>query len=102
MGLEEDTMTKTLTAVTGAILAVGILTGAATAKPMAAMKGKMVPMYQAAICHMYFTPAQAKMDHYACPISKGKMHKVMVSPAMAKMQMAKTNKAMMGMKKKAM
>lgn len=94
-------MMKVFAATTGAILAIGVLAGAATAKPIAAMKGKMVPMYQAAICHMYFTPAQAKEYHYACPASKGKMHKVMVTPAMAKMQMAKTNKEIMS-KKKAM
>jgi hypothetical protein len=67
---------------------------AAQAAPAAKKSGKMVTMYQAAKCHMYFTPAQAKKYDYACPISKGKMAKVMVTPAVAKSGEAATNKAL--------
>jgi hypothetical protein len=66
----------------------------AAAKTVSHNTGKPIHMYQAAICHMYFTPAQAKKYHYACPISKGKMHPVMVSPAVAQRQSAKTEQAL--------
>jgi predicted NUDIX family NTP pyrophosphohydrolase len=65
----------------------------AAAKP-AAKPGKMVTVYQAAKCHMYFSAAQAKKFNYACPDSKGKMKKVMVTPAVAKAGLAATNKAL--------
>ena len=52
---------------------------AVTAKP-----GRIVTLYQADKCHMYFTPAQAKIDGYACPDSKGKMHLVKMTPDAAK------------------
>ena len=69
-------------------------TPAKTAKP-----AKMVSLYQAAKCHMYFTAAQAKTYHYACPDSKGKMTKVMVAPDVAKAEIAKTNAALAPAKK---
>lgn len=53
-------------------------------KAVSAKPGQMVTLYQADKCHMYFTPAQAKIDHYACPDSKGKMHAVKMTPAAAK------------------
>ena len=55
------------------------------------MPAKMVSLYQADKCHMYYTPAQAKKYNYACPDSKGKMKMVKVTAAVAKMQIAKTN-----------
>jgi hypothetical protein len=68
---------------------------AAPAKMKPAMKpAKMVTLYQADKCHMYFTPAQAKMDHYACPESKGKMHMVKMTPTAAKKAMMPAKKAM--------
>lgn len=54
----------------------------------------MVTLYQADKCHMYYTPAQAKIYHHACPDSKGKMTKMMVAPGVAKAEMAKTNAAL--------
>ena len=83
-----------------AALAVGLLAAslshcaqAAPAKTMhgKTASGKMVSLYQADKCHMYFTAAQAKKYNYACPDSKGKMKMVKVTPAAAKMQIAKTN-----------
>ena len=59
-----------------------------------AAHGKMVSLYQADKCHMYFTPAQAKKYSYACPDSHGKMKMVKVSSAVAKTEIAKTNAAL--------
>ena len=78
------------------LLAAATLASAAHAAPPApsAKPAKMVTLYQAAKCHMYYTPAQAKIYHYACPDSKGKMTKVMVAPSVAKVETAKTNAAL--------
>jgi hypothetical protein len=81
------------------LLLVTGLTGIAGATPNMRHENK-VPMYQAAHCHMCFTPAQAKRYSYACPISNGKMSKIMVSPETAHAQESKTDKALMGMKHK--
>lgn len=97
-------MTLTFTRLVASAIAAGTLLTAAHAAPakkMMAKSAKMVTLYQAAKCHMYFTPAQAKKYHYACPDSKGKMSKVMVSPMMAKTEIAKTN-MMLAPKKKTM
>ena len=86
-------MNKAIATVATAILAAGVLgTSATAATGKMAPKAKMVAMYQAEKCHMYFTTAQYKTYHGACPASHGKMHKVMVTPAQAKMEMAKTTK----------
>ena len=80
-----------------AVLAAGVLMSGVSAAPMKAApktSSKMVTLYQADKCHMYFTPAQAKKYNYACPDSKGKMKMVKVSPAVAKMQIAKTDAAL--------
>ena len=57
---------------------------AAPAKPAAKKTMPMVTVYKADKCGMYFTPAEAKADGYACPHSKGKMTKMMMTPAAAK------------------
>lgn len=80
-------------------IALALLPVAAPAAPakmkMAKTKpAKMVTLYQAAKCHMYFTAAQAKKYNYACPDSKGKMTKVSVTPAVAKAGIAATDKAL--------
>lgn len=89
-------MNTTLARLSAALLAAaasaGLAHAATPAKP--AMPAKMVTLYQAAKCHMYYTPAQAKIYHYACPDSKGKMTKVTVSPDVAKAGIAKTNAAL--------
>ena len=81
-----------------AVLTAGFFVSAVSATPMKSTmtkpSGKMITLYQADKCHMYYTPAQAKMYHYACPASKGKMKMVKVTPAVAKMQMAKTSAAL--------
>ncbi len=92
-------MTKSLATLTAAALAVGVLSVSAQAAPTKATPGKtaagkMVSLYQADKCHMYFTPAQAKKYSYACPDSKGKMKPVKVTPAVAKAELAKTNAAL--------
>jgi len=94
-------MNTTLTRLPGVLLAAATLALSAHAAPPAkpAASGKMVTLYQAAKCHMYYTPAQANLYHYACPDSKGKMTKVMVSPAVAKAEIAKTNAALAPAKK---
>jgi len=94
-------MNTTLARLSAALLAAATLALSAYAAPPAkpAKTGKMVTLYQAAKCHMYYTPAQAKIYHYACPDSKGKMTKVMVSPDVAKAEMAKTNAALAPAKK---
>ena len=94
-------MTRSLTASTtlAAALAAGLLAASAQAAPPKTMHGKMastkmVSLYQADKCHMYYTPAQAKKYSYACPDSKGKMKPVKVTPAVAKAELAKTNAAL--------
>lgn len=89
-------MNTTLARLSGLLLAAATLALSAHAAPPAktAKTGKMVTLYQAAKCHMYYTPAQAKIYHYACPDSHGKMTKVMVSPDVARTEMAKTNAAL--------
>jgi len=94
-------MTKSFTApaALAAALAVGLLAASAQAAPAKPMhgkmaSGKMVSLYQASKCHMYYTPAQAKEYVYACPDSKGKMKPVKVTPAVAKAELAKTNAAL--------
>ena len=90
-------MIKPLTAL-AAVLTAGLFVSTVSAAPMKHMtpkpSGKMVTLYLADRCHMYFTPAQAKKYSYACPDSKGKMKMVKVTPAVAKMQMAKTTAEM--------
>ena len=92
-------MTRSLTALPAAALTLGILAASAQAAPPKAMPhkaapGKMVSLYQADKCHMYFTPAQAMKYSYACPDSKGKMKPVKVTAAVAKAEMAKTSAAL--------
>ena len=86
-------MLKLMTAA-AAVLAAAALVPAVSAAP-AKTAGKMVTLYQADKCHMYFTATQAKQYKYACPDSKGKMKMVKVTPAMAQMQMSKTNAILM-------
>ncbi len=85
--------TASFTALTAAALAAVALTASVQAAPAKAGKpaaGKMVSLYQADKCQMYFTPAQAKKLGYACPHSKGKMKPVQVTAAVAKAEIAKT------------
>ncbi len=99
-------MSKTPAALAAA-LAAALLPLAAQAAPVGGMHGKMmhdkmsktVTLYQADKCHMYYTPAQAKKYNYACPDSKGKMKLVHVTPTVAKVEMAKTSKALMPARK---
>ncbi len=87
-------MTKLFAGLSLALLAASLVsTEAAPAKTMHGkmMPAKMVSLYQADKCHMYYTPAQAKKYNYACPDSKGKMKMVKVTAAVAKMQIAKTS-----------
>ena len=79
-----------------ALLMAGLAVSTTSAAPMkpAPAGGKMVTLYQADKCHMYFSAAQAKKYDYACPDSKGKMNKVTVSAAVAKAGLAKTNAAL--------
>ncbi len=90
-------MNTTLSRLSTALLAAAALAVSAHAAPPAkpAASGKMVTLYQAAKCHMYYTPAQAKIYHYAYPDRKDKMTKVLVSPDVAKTETAKTNAALM-------
>ena len=83
-------MNKAIAGLAAAVLAAGLLGASAQAKM--APKAKMVTMYQADKCHMYFTAAQYKQFKGACPASHGKMHKVMLSPTAAKAGMAATSK----------
>jgi hypothetical protein len=71
-----------------------MMSGKKMASGKMASHGKMVSLYQADKCHMYFTPAQAKKYSYACPDSHGKMKMVKVSSAVAKAEIAKTNAAL--------
>ena len=90
-------MNKSLPTLAAALLAAGLLTAAAHAAPTKAKPAKMTKMvsvYQADRCHMYFTAAQAKKFAYACPDSKGKMKQVKVSAAVAKAGLAQTNAAL--------
>ncbi len=80
-------MNKAFAGLLTAALAAAVVAGPAAAKPM---KPKMVAIYQAEKCHMYYSPAQAKSDHYACPASHGRMHKMMVTPAFAAKVLPKT------------
>ncbi len=86
-------MNTTTTPLSAALLVVAALAGAAQAATPAktAKPAPMVTLYQAAKCHMYYTPRQAKIYRYVCPDSKGKMTKVMVTPSVAKTETAKTN-----------
>jgi hypothetical protein len=81
-----------------AVVTAGILIPSVSAAPMKStahkMNSKMVTLYQADKCHMYFTPAQAKKYKYACPDSHGKMKMVKVSAAVAAKGMAATNAAL--------
>ena len=79
-----------------AMLMAGLAVSTTSAAPMkpAPTTGKMVTLYQADKCHMYYSAAQAKKYHYACPDSKGKMKKVTVSAAAAKAGLARTNAAL--------
>jgi PHP family Zn ribbon phosphoesterase len=90
-------MKKMLTPL-AAVLTAAVIASAACAAPMksAAPKagGKMVSLYQADKCHMYYSAAQAKKYNYACPDSHGKMRKVTVSAAVAAKGLAATNAAL--------
>lgn len=91
-------MTKLFAALAAALVAAGI-SGAAQAAPAKIVhgkvaSGKMVSLYQADRCHMYFTAAQAKQFKYACPDSMGKMKLVKVSSVVAAKELAKTNAAL--------
>lgn len=78
-----------------AAMAASLFVSAAPMKPAASKTaGKMVTLYQADRCHMYYSAAQAKQYNYACPDSKGQMKKVTVSAAAAKAGLAKTNAAL--------
>ncbi len=81
-----------------AVLAAAVFASAASAAPMKSTapksSGKMVTLYQADKCHMYYSAAQAKKYHYACPDSHGKMKKVTVSAAVAAKGLAATNAAL--------
>ncbi len=81
-----------------AVLAAAVLAAAASAAPMKAAApkagGKMVSLYQADKCHMYYSAAQAKHYNYTCPDSHGKMKKVTVSAAVAAKGLAATNAAL--------
>lgn len=90
-------MNTTTARLSAALFAAATLALSAHAAPPAtsAKSGKMVTLYQAAECHMYFTPAQAKIYHYAYPDRRDKMIKVMVSPNTARTETAKTNAALM-------
>ncbi len=93
-------MTKLLPGLAAALLAATFLPVVAQAASPKAMHskmakpGKMVSLYQADKCHMYFTAAQAKKYHYACPDSHGKMKMVKVPAAVAMKGMAATNAAL--------
>ena len=93
-------MTKLLPGLAAALLAAGLVSTAALAAPPKAMHpkmakpAKMVSVYQADKCHMYFTAAQAKKYHYACPDSHGKMKMVKVSSDVAATGLAKTKAAL--------
>lgn len=89
-------MRKLLVTAATAAAAIAILPTVALADTMkgAPAKGKMVVMYKAAKCGMIFTPAQASKYHFACPISHGKMTKVMLSPTAAKAADMKTMSAL--------
>ncbi len=90
-------LTASFTALSAAALTLGVLAASAQAAPPKASKaapGKMVSLYQADKCHMYYTPAQAKKYGYACPDSKGKMKPVKVTAAVAKAEIAKTDAAL--------
>ena len=76
-----------------AVTATLLLSAVATAAP-AKPTGKMVTLYQADKCHMYFSAAQAKNFNYSCPDSKGKMKMVKVSAAVAAAGLARTNAAL--------
>ena len=91
-------MTKLFAALAAALAAASI-SGTAQAAPAKTVHakvapGKMVSLFQADRCHMYFTAAQAKQFKYACPDSMGKMKLVKVSSAVAKVELAKTNAAL--------
>ena len=81
-----------------AVLTAGIFVSAASAAPMKAAlaktNAKMVTLYQADKCHMYYSAALAKKYHYVCPDSKGKMKLVKVSAAVAAKGLAATNAAL--------
>jgi hypothetical protein len=81
-----------LAALAVCLLPVVAQAAAPTKTKPAAKPAKMVTVYQAAKCHMYFSAAQAKKYKYACPDSHGKMTKVMVTPAVAKAGIASTTK----------
>ena len=81
-----------------AFLAAALLLPAAGIAAPAKPAGKMVTLYQADKCHMYFSAAQAKKLNYACPDSRGKMKKVTVSAAVAAAGLAKTTAALASQK----
>ena len=88
---------KTLFTPLAAVLIAGLLASAALAAPVKATPkpgGKMVSIYQADKCHMYYSAAQAKHYNYACPDSHGKMKLVKVSAAVASQGLAATNAAL--------
>ena len=79
------------------LLTAGIFVSAASAAPAKAAPktgGKMVSIYQADKCHMYYSTAQAKKYNYACPDSHGKMKMVKVPATVAAKGLAATNAAL--------
>ncbi|MBV9849983.1 MAG: hypothetical protein JO250_09960 [Armatimonadetes bacterium] len=93
-------MNKAITGLTACVLALGVLGTSAFGAAPAKKAGKMVAMYQAEKCHMYFTAAQYKQYHGACPVSHGKMHKAMLASNKVKAAMAATDKELTEAKKK--
>ena len=89
-------MNKSTLTLAAALLAAGLLPAAhaAPTKAKPAKMTKMVSVYQADKCHMYFTAAQAKKYQFACPDSKGQMKMVKVSAAVAKAGLAQTAAAL--------
>ena len=83
-------MNKAIAGLAAAVLAAGLLGTSAQAKM--APKGKMVKIYQAEKCHMYFSSKQAMADKYVCPDSHGKMHAMMVTSAFASKMLAPKSK----------
>lgn len=90
-------MNTTLARLAAMVLAAATPAVPALAAPpaRAAKPGKTVTLYQAAGGYLYFTPAQARLYHYAYPDRTDKMTKVLVSPNPAKAELAKTRAALM-------
>lgn len=81
---------KTATALTAFAIAL-IPMSVSAAKPKPAAKA-----YECSICHMKFTAAQAKKDHYKDPMDGGKLVPAAVAPKKAMPKMG--SESMPGMK----